>query len=64
MVEDEVKEFEVRCKKCNRRLFDFLPGDLCDRSKTKPIEIICPRCKATNIITVEIYEKIVVKLKE
>ena len=64
MVEDEVKEFEVRCKKCNRRLFDFLPGDLCDRSKTKPIEIICPRCKATNIITVEIYERIVVKLKE
>jgi len=38
-----------------------LPGDL--YSKSKPIEIICPRCGAVNIVTVETHEKVRVILK-
>lgn len=54
---------EVRCKNCNRKLFMGSIGvDYCGQPKT--VEIKCPRCGTINIITCEIEEKVVVRVKE
>lgn len=34
---------EVRCRICNKRLFDYVSGDF-------TIEIKCSRCKAVNVL--------------
>jgi len=64
MVKKEVKEFEVRCKKCNRKLFIGSPGFNIKNGESKEIKIKCPRCHCINIINCEIEEKIIIKLKE
>jgi phage FluMu protein Com len=58
----KIKEIEVRCKRCNRRLFDLLPGDL--YSKVKPIEIVCPRCGAVNVVTLNVHGKVRIRVKK
>jgi len=48
-----INKEQIRCKKCGKRLFDGSPG-----------WDICPRCGTMNTITVELEEKVVVRLKE
>jgi phage FluMu protein Com len=55
---------KVRCKKCNRRLFDGSPGFDIVTGEPKIQNIKCPRCGALNIVTVELYERIKVKYLE
>ncbi len=60
----------IRCKgtyrgePCNRRLADGIPGFDIISNKAKIIEIKCPRCGATNLISSEMSEKVIVKLKK
>jgi len=55
---------QIRCKKCGKRLFDGSPGWDILTGKAKEIEIVCLRCGTMNTITVELEEKVVVRLKE
>jgi len=55
---------QVRCAKCGRRLYDGSPGWDILTGKTKEQECICPRCGEMNIITCEIKEKVIVRVKD
>ena len=60
---------EIRCKgvyrgkPCNRKLFIGSVGFDLITGKSKVVEIICPRCKAKNLISSELFEKVIVRLK-
>ena len=62
-------KIEVRCKgirkdgqPCNRKFFVGSPGfDIF--GKPKEIIVKCPKCGTYNIITCEIEEKVIVKIK-
>jgi len=66
------KELEkVRCKgilkngrPCNRRLFDGSPGFDIITGEPKILYLKCPKCGAMNLISSEIFEKVVVRIKE
>jgi len=45
-------------------LADGIPGFDIISSKAKIIEIKCPRCGATNLISSELSERVLVRLKE
>jgi len=60
----KIKKEQIRCKHCNRRLFDGSPGWDIIKKRPKVIEIICPRCGAKNLVSIEMFEKVVVRLKE
>ena len=54
---------EVRCIKCNKKLFIGEIGfDI--YGKPKIVEVKCPRCGVVNVITCEIEEKVIVRVKE
>jgi hypothetical protein len=62
---------EVRCKgiledgrPCNRRLFDGSPGFDIITGEPKILRLKCPKCGAMNLISSEIFEKVVVRVKE
>jgi len=59
-----IKKEQIRCKKCGKRLFDGSPGWDILTGKAKEQDIICPRCGTMNTITVELEEKVIVRLKE
>jgi len=59
-----INKEQIRCKKCGKRLFDGSPGWDLLTGKAKEQDIICPRCGEMNTITVELEERIVVKLIE
>ena len=63
-------KIEVRCKgklkdgrPCNRKFFVGSPGfDI--RGNPKEIIVKCPKCGTYNVITCEIEERVVVRVKE
>ena len=64
----DIKKLGIRCKgiyrgePCNRRLFDGSPGFDVFSDNPKEQCIICPRCGATNLVSVKIFEEVIVKL--
>lgn len=61
---DIINKEQIRCKHCGRRLFDGSPGWDILTGKAKEQNCICPRCGEMNIITCEIEEKVIVRVKE
>jgi len=67
---DIINDIEVRCqgvlkngRPCNRKFFVGSPGfDVF--GKQKEIVVKCSKCGTYNIITCEIEEKVIVKVKE
>lgn len=68
--DDIINNIEVRCagtrrdgQPCNRKFFVGSPGfDI--HGNSKEITVKCSKCGTYNIITCEIEEKVIVKLKE
>lgn len=66
----KIEKIEVRCKgtyrgePCNRKLVIGIPGFDVITGEAKIIEIKCPRCGATNLISSEMFERVVVRLKK
>jgi len=61
---------KIRCKgtyrgePCLRRLFDGSPGFDIFSNRPKEQVIICPRCGAKNLVSVNLLGKVIVRLKE
>jgi len=60
----KIKKEQIRCKHCNRRLFDGSPGWDIIENRPKEQEIICPRCGKKNLISINLFEKVIIRLKE
>lgn len=60
----KIKKIEVRCANCNRKLFIGSPGFDIKNGESRTIEIKCPRCNHINIANCEIFERVVVRLKD
>lgn len=57
-----MKKEKIRCKQCNRRLFDGSPGYDIIKNRPKKQIVKCPKCGNYNLITSAIEEKVIVRL--
>ncbi len=52
----ENKKIEFHCSKCNKRLFDYIAGDMCVE-----IEMKCERCK--RVMRLKKYTELQIRTK-
>ena len=59
-----MKKEQIRCKHCDRRLFDGSPGWDIISKNPKVLRIKCSKCGNINLVSTKLFEKVIVRLEK